>query len=133
METTVKNQKKKLYIGTMEMDVDKLEIVPMVRVALMNPNDDQMVRLVDTVTVLDPRTDLVNHSPTGFQWGYAGSGPSQLALAILADLYTDGIAIAFHQSFKEKVMGSLMKTDKCWVLHEEDIRKICEGLEGWIK
>ena len=34
---------------------------------------------------LDPRYDLQNHSPTGFAWGYAGSGPSQLALAILAD------------------------------------------------
>lgn len=25
----------------------------------------------------------VNHSPTGFEWGYLGSGPSQLAYAIL--------------------------------------------------
>ena len=34
-------------------------------------------------TPLDPRYDLRNHSPTGFAWGYGGSGPSQLALAIL--------------------------------------------------
>lgn len=27
------------------------------------------------------RTDLCNHSPTGFCWGYHGSGPAQLALA----------------------------------------------------
>lgn len=26
-----------------------------------------------------------NHSPDGFNWGYGGSGPSQLALAILID------------------------------------------------
>lgn len=26
-----------------------------------------------------------NHSPTGFNWGYQGSGAAQLALAILAD------------------------------------------------
>lgn len=32
---------------------------------------------------LDPRHDLRNHSPTGFAWGYGGSGPAQLALAIL--------------------------------------------------
>ena len=30
---------------------------------------------------LDPRFDLWNHSPTGFEWGYGGSGPAQLALA----------------------------------------------------
>src|SRR5467141_965015 len=26
-----------------------------------------------------------NHSPTGFAWGYGGSGPAQLALALLID------------------------------------------------
>ena len=34
---------------------------------------------------LDSRRDLWNHSPTGFEWGYCGSGPAQLALALLAD------------------------------------------------
>jgi len=27
-----------------------------------------------------------NHSPGGFSWGYIGSGPSQLALALLLDI-----------------------------------------------
>jgi hypothetical protein len=31
------------------------------------------------------RLDIVNHSPTGFAWGYSGSGSAQLAVAILAD------------------------------------------------
>ena len=31
------------------------------------------------------RLDLFNHSPTGFEWGYGGSGLAQLALAILAE------------------------------------------------
>ena len=34
---------------------------------------------------LDARRDIRNHSPDGFEWGYGGSGPAQLALAILAD------------------------------------------------
>src|SRR6516225_2178066 len=34
---------------------------------------------------LNPRQELRNHSPTGFEWGYGGSGPAQLALAILAE------------------------------------------------
>jgi len=43
----------------------------------------------DTVTfdgkLLDPAPSqaLHNHSPDGFAWGYQGSGPAQLALAIL--------------------------------------------------
>ena len=31
---------------------------------------------------LNPRRDLWNHSPSGFEWGYAGSGPAQLALGV---------------------------------------------------
>jgi len=54
------------------------------------------------------RLDLWNHSPTGFEWGYGGSGPAQLALAILAHHYRnkdtlppgDEVAIRLHQRFK---------------------------------
>ena len=31
---------------------------------------------------------IINHSPNGFEFGSAGSGPSQLALAILLDALT---------------------------------------------
>ena len=47
------------------------------------------------------RLDLFNHSPTGFSWGYGGSGPAQLALALLADaLGHDDLAVRLHQAFK---------------------------------
>jgi hypothetical protein len=51
---------------------------------------------------------LDNHSPTGFEWGYGGSGPAQLALAILADaLCDDRRAARLHQAFKWKVIARL--------------------------
>jgi len=57
--------------------------------------------------LLDPRFDLYKHSPTGFEWGYAGSGPAQLALAILADaLGSDRLAVKLHQKFKFAWVGS---------------------------
>lgn len=50
---------------------------------------------------LNPRLDLFNHSPTGFEFGYGGSGPAQLALALLADaLKDDERAVRLHQRFK---------------------------------
>src|SRR6185437_10265213 len=54
---------------------------------------------------LNKRLDLVNHSPDGFAWGYGGSGPSQLALALLADaLEDDKLALSYYQTFKwEKI------------------------------
>src|SRR5258708_6991689 len=57
---------------------------------------------------LDPRFDLWNHSPTGFEWGYGGSGPAQLALALLADHLTDDEeAVTLHQDFKRLVVARL--------------------------
>lgn len=57
---------------------------------------------------LDPRFDLANHSPDGFEWGYAGSGPAQLALAILADfLEDDQQALALYQRFKARWIATI--------------------------
>lgn len=54
------------------------------------------------------RLDLFNHSPTGFAWGYGGSGPAQLALAILADaLDDDARALRLHMMFKWRVISRL--------------------------
>jgi len=65
--------------------------------------------------MLPTRTDLVNHSPTGFEWGYNGSGPAQLALAILADfLHNDKLALELHQHFKRDII-SKRKEDK-WII-----------------
>lgn len=36
---------------------------------------------------LPPCLHIMNHSPTGFSWGYGGSGPAQLALAIMVQEY----------------------------------------------
>ena len=42
-----------------------------------------------------------NHSPDGFSWGYHGSGPAQLALALLLDRGVDEKwAARQHQDFK---------------------------------
>ena len=58
-------------------------------------------------TELDPRLDLRNHSATGFSWGYQGSGPAQLALAILADASNDKIALQRYQEFKQEYIATL--------------------------
>jgi hypothetical protein len=36
-----------------------------------------------------PLPHVVLHSPTGFEWGYGGSGPADLALSILADFFDE--------------------------------------------
>jgi len=61
------------------------------------------------------RLDLANHSPTGFSWGYGGSGPSQLSLAILAYQTSDQEALKYYQYFKwDKI--ALIPQNQDWVI-----------------
>lgn len=80
----------------------------------------------ESAAPLDPRTDLRNHSPTGFEWGYGGSGPAQLSLALLADALkgcpnSDDLAQEFYQRFKDKVISG-MGNDR-WVLSQATIHR----------
>jgi hypothetical protein len=78
---------------------------------------------------LNPRFDLENHSPTGFEWGYGGSGPAQLALALLADALRSGKkARKLHQRFKRKVTARICH-DANWELSDRNIRTIVSDLE----
>jgi hypothetical protein len=43
--------------------------------------------------LLSTRNDIRNHSPDGFEWGFGGSGPAQLALALVADCWGDEYAV----------------------------------------
>jgi hypothetical protein len=58
---------------------------------------------------LNPRFDLRHHSPDGFEWGYNGSGPSQLALAVLAHEYGDVVAQEYYVEFRRNVIAKLAK------------------------
>jgi hypothetical protein len=68
---------------------------------------------------LDYRLDLRNHSPTGFEWGYAGSGPAQLALALCAAVMHRERALECYQQFKFNVVGRLPKDG--WTLTREQV------------
>ena len=78
---------------------------------------------------LDPRLDLYNHSPTGFEWGYCGSGPAQLALAILADhLADDREALNLYQRFKWAVIVGLPR--RRWILTSLIIDQILQNIRN---
>jgi hypothetical protein len=80
------------------------------------------------VSPIDPRFDLANHSPTGFCWGYAGSGPAQLALAILSDYLKDDVkALNLYQDFKSRVIVRL-PMDADFTLTDGEIERALEGI-----
>lgn len=93
---------------------------------------DQVVQVRDTdsgvVEALDPRLDLRNHSPTGLSWGYSGSGPAQLSLAMLCDaLEDDELAQRVYQDFKY-VLVSLLPQDKSWFISDTIVQAIANTL-----
>ena len=73
------------------------------------------------------RLDIVNYSPAGFAWGYSGSGPAQLAAAILADWTgCDHAARALHQRFKSAAIAGL--PEKHWSLTDDDLVRSFERM-----
>jgi hypothetical protein len=67
--------------------------------------------------------EVWNHSPDGFNWGYAGSGPAQLALAILLELLPLLEAKRCYQRFKFDRIAGLPQhdfdTEIKWSMPEE--------------
>lgn len=56
----------------------------------------------------DASLRVFNHSPDGFAWGYGGSGPAQLALALLMRFGLDKqTAVYYHQKFKDELISPL--------------------------
>lgn len=73
--------------------------------------------------ILNYRFDLWVHSPDGFEWGYGGSGPSQLALALFSDyLQDDKQAWRLHQAFKWLVVARLPHSG--WTLTDAQIEQV---------
>jgi hypothetical protein len=70
---------------------------------------------------LNCRYDLLSASPSGFQWGYGGSGPAQLAIAILAHVFDDEFATNHYQRFKREVIAIL--SEEGWTLTKEDLEE----------
>ncbi len=72
----------------------------------------------------DRSLGLVRHSPARFDWGYVGSGPAQLACALLLD-YTDNETVAqqHYIQFRNDVVSQLVCDGPadCWRLTGKDI------------
>ncbi|HEY9164063.1 MAG TPA: DUF6166 domain-containing protein [Magnetovibrio sp.] len=85
---------------------------------------------VITVTVdgvpLAPRLDIRALSHDGFEWGYVGSGPYQLALAILAHELGEKRALGNYRSFCEVTIARLRQDH--WVLEGDQIEMSLQGV-----
>jgi hypothetical protein len=75
------------------------------------PGDDiTLKRDGDRRTVNVPRV-FTRHSPDGYEWGYGGSGPAELALNILLLFADYATANPLYQDFKEEFLADLPQND----------------------
>ena len=77
-----------------------------------------------SVRILKPeRSQTVkNHSPDGFNWGYTGSGPAQLALAILLEVINDEAkALAHYRDFERQAIAAIKSQETNWEIEENKI------------
>lgn len=111
--------------------------------------DDGGTRVTADGAELDSRTDIVNHG-RGFAWGYHGSGPAQLALAVLRDHLDhapvcaalmaeragvdlgdrgarDALAERHHQDLKRKYFALLPQEDD-WELDGARLSELLEEI-----
>ena len=78
---------------------------------------------------LDLRLGVRGHSPTGFEWGYLGSGPAQLALAICCHLVGEERAQAVYQRFKERIVANIPPGDH-WRIVGRFALEVIERIES---
>lgn len=87
-------------------------------------------RTIDGIVVtvdgkdLDPREDEKLYSRNGFEWGYAGASPSQLAFAILREHFGNSASAVQHQ---ERFMRDIVANfENEWELTSDDIAAVLQ-------
>jgi hypothetical protein len=72
------------------------------------------------------------HSPTGFSWGYEGSGCAELARQLLRDVFGSEALDQpwLYQRFKRAYVAHWGDT---WVIGEDAIRQWVRSLEGGLE
>lgn len=99
-----------------------------------NLSDQQVFVISDgQVRPLPPRNDLRNHSPDGFSWGYSGSGPAQLSLAMLMQVLRDWSRVQpIYQTFKERFVAHIPQHAN-WTADGANVYALALQIENQLK
>src|SRR5579872_382549 len=95
-----------------------------------NLSDEQVFVVRDgQAKSLDPRNDLVDHSPDGLSWGYSGSGAAQLAVAILMEIFNDWERVQpIYQRYMECFVAKIPQNTN-WMADGSDVMAMALAIE----
>jgi hypothetical protein len=74
--------------------------------------------------------DELRHSPDGFEWGYAGSGPAELARAILVTVLPEDRAMRTPSCYQRFKFDRVAHFGDSWRITGEDV---LQWVEAWKK
>ena len=112
--------------GRRDGDLTRVTTAPLVEAILENKG--KVPSPWNSTDDLPWRLDLRNHSPSGFEWGYMGSGPAQLALAICAYALGDERAESAYQDVKDQIVAGLPRQE--WMIRVAWLREVAGEIEG---
>lgn len=73
-----------------------------------------------------------NHSPDGFQTGYSGSGPSQLALAMLLEMgMPESVAVAHYTKVRERFIVPISMEAPDAIIDANEIESFLREITGF--
>jgi hypothetical protein len=92
----------------------------------LNPEQGTISNVVVTVNS-EPLKHHIRHSPDGFNWGYGGSGPADLALNILWDFIGAEPTPDLYQKFKSDFVSGW---GNVWAVNGNQIQDWLDKISG---
>jgi hypothetical protein len=85
-----------------------------------------LISVGTSMTDIHSLKHIVRHSPTGMEFGYGGSGPADLALSILTDVFGGRVELAdlYYMDFKFELVAGWSSDE--WVITSDEI-------DEWLK
>lgn len=105
--------------------VNTTDHIALNRIHVLKGDKDRHVWLNGKLLLSDESREHNNHSSDGFNWGYGGSGPAQLALAVMLEITgrSEG-----YQNFKWKYIAPLCIDEPFKIMFTDaDIAKVISG------
>jgi hypothetical protein len=95
-----------------------------------NPVDWHVVTKDGDIFDYEPSLKVRNHSPTGFSFGYRGSGPAQLALALLLEVTDRGTAEKLYHDFMSDVVARFPERGEWELTSNQILQWVKEKTDG---
>ena len=82
-----------------------------------------------------PLTHIERHSPDGFEYGYAGSGPNDLSLSVLTACIGPKLADLYYNQFTHDIIANVRREDCEWLMTHASIMGWVDKIANhrWIK